>query len=188
MAEDSSTGRSLFIVIAAFVLVSLAIGAYAYFNRTAPASSGEVLSLNLYPIHRDLSTPGSVNGLGGQADLYDEMLIFADVRIRNLAKTPLILDDMWATVDLGDSEQRSTAVSQSDFDKVFLAYPDAHAFHKDPMPRNLSLAPGEQHEGLMIFHYEIPKAQWDARKSMDLHISFKNQNDLVIPAPAPTAK
>jgi len=187
MAEGSNPARPLLIVVIAFVLVSLAIASYAYFNRMPPVSAGEVLSLNVYPIHRDLSTPGSVNGLGGQAENYDEMLVFADVRIRNQAKIPIFLHDMWSTLELPDSTEHDTAVSQSDFNKVFLAYPGTRAFRKDPLPRDLTLTPGQQREGLIVFHYEMPKAQWDARKSMAIHISFLNQNSLVLPVASPAA-
>ncbi|MFT4114176.1 hypothetical protein [Silvibacterium sp.] len=183
MAADSSTGRSLLIVLVAFAVVSLAIAAYAFYGRKAPASAGEVLSVRLYPIHRNLATPGSVNGLGGQAEEFDEMLVFANVRIENRSQEPLLLQDMWSTVELPDNVERSTDVSQSDFDKVFVAYPATQVARKAPLRRDVAIPPGQQQEGLMIFHYELSRATWDSRKSMHIVISFQNQNDLLLTVP-----
>jgi hypothetical protein len=183
-AESNTSSRMLFIVLAAFVIVSLAIGAYFYINDKPPVSAGQVLSLNIYPIHRELSTgPTGQGGLAGQSETYDEVIVFADVRITNQTDIPIFLQDMWAILDLPDGPQRNGAATQSDFDKVFLAYPAARAFRKDPIQRDLTLPPGQKVEGLMVFHFDIPKADWDARNGMDIHVTFQHQNALVISIP-----
>jgi hypothetical protein len=187
MAEDfRSSNHAWLTVIAAFVIVSLAIGAYFYINDKPPVHAGQVLSLDIYPIHRDLSTGPATEGLSGQSETYDEVLVFANVRIENHTDIPLFLQDMWAILDLPDGPQRSTAASRTDFDKVFIAYPDVRRFRKDPMPRDLTLPPGQKVEGMMVFHYDIPKAQWDARNNLAIHVTFAHQNSLVIPVPKTT--
>ena len=184
MADDSrSSSRAWFTVLAAFVIVSLAIGAYFYFNDKPPVSAGQVLSLDIYPIHRDLSTGPSTEGMAGESETYDEVLVFANIRIENHTDIPLFLEDMWAIMNPDGDPQRSTAASQSDFDKVFLAYPDVRKFQKPPMPRDLTIQPGQKVEGLMVFHYDIPKAQWDARTGLEIHVTFTHQNSLIIPVP-----
>ena len=184
MAEDSSSSNHAWLtVITAFVIVSLAIGAYVYLNNKPPVSAGQVLSLDIYPIHRDYSSGPSTEGLAGQTETYDEVLVFANVRIANQTDIPIFLQDMWATLDLPDGPQRNGAASKSDFDKVFLAYPAIRQFRKDPLPRDLTLPPGQKVEGMMVFHFDIPKSQWDARNGMDIHVSFQHQNSLVIPVP-----
>ena len=184
MAEDSrSSNHAWLTTIAAFVIVSLAIGAYVYFNQKPPVAGGQVLSMDIYPIHRELSTGPSTEGLSGESETYDEVMVFANVRIVNQTDIPIFLQDMWAILDLPDGPQRSTAASQSDFDKVFIAYPDVRPFRKNPMPRDLTLPPGQKIEGLMVFHFDIPKAQWDARNGMAIHVTFVHQNSLVIQVP-----
>ncbi|MBB6142404.1 hypothetical protein HNQ77_000342 [Silvibacterium bohemicum] len=184
MADDSrSFNHPLLTVLAAFAIVSLAIGAYVLINQKPPVSAGQVLSLNVYPIHRDLSTPSSTNGLGGESEVYDEVLVFANVRITNQTDIPLFLQDMWAILDLPDGPQRNGAASLTDFNKVFVAYPDVRQYRKDPILRDLTLPAGQRVDGLMIFHFDIPKAQWDARQDMEIHVSFQHQNSLVITVP-----
>lgn len=183
MSEENSPSRIILIIIAAVIIPIVVIGGYVWVNREPIPYSGQVLSVNVYPIHRDFKQPTTTEGLGGQAETYDETLVLADVRIRNTAKIPLYLHDMWAVANLPDETDRSTAASGSDFDKVFIAYPDLKQFQKAPLPRDLTLQPGDQVEGQMIFHYQISKAQWDSRNSMDISISFLHQNPLVLNVP-----
>lgn len=184
MAEDSSSSNhALLTVLAAFVLVVLAIGVYVFINQKPPAAAGQVLSLHIYPIHRDLSTGPATEGLAGESETLDEVLVFADVRITDQRDIPIFPLDMWATLDLPDGPQRNSAVSQSDFEKVFIAYPDTREWRKPPFPRDLTLQPGQQIEGLMVFHFDIPKEQWDARSGMQIHVSLQHQNSLVMDLP-----
>ena len=143
-----------------------------------------MLSVNVKPIHRVLST-GPVNGsrtegVQGQPDIYDEVIVLAEVRIKNQTDIPLFLHDMWGVVHLPDEDQRSLAASGRDFAKVFVAYPDLKPLRKDPLPRDLTLTPGQQVEGMVIYNYQISKAQWDSRTGMDLTFTFLHQKPLVL--------
>lgn len=181
MPDTRSSNNSWLTVLAAFVIVTAAIGAYLYFNQKPPVHAGQVLSLDIYPIHRDLSSNGApTEGLQGQSETYDEVLVFADVRVENHANIPLFLHDMWAILDLPDGLQRSTAASPSDFAKVFAAYPELAKLRKDQMPRSLTLTPGQKVEGLLVFNYQITKAQWDSRNGLDIYFSFLHQKPLLL--------
>src|ERR1700739_1443088 len=138
MSDDSrSSNHAWLTTLAAFVIVCLALGAYVYINQKPPVSAGQVLSMDIYPIHRDLSTGPGTEGLAGESETYDEVIVFCNVRIANQTDIPIFLQDMWAILDLPDGPQRSTAVSQSDFNKVFIAYPDVRQFRRNPVPRAL---------------------------------------------------
>jgi hypothetical protein len=181
MSEETKSASNAWLTVgAAFVIVVLAIAAYVYFNDKPPVHAGQVLSVNVYPIHRDFKAGDSTEGLAGQGDTYDELLVLADVRIENQTTIPLFLHDMWGVVDLQNEEDRSLAASQSDFTKVFTAYPDLRPLRKDPLQRDLTLQPGQQVEGMMVFNYQISKEQWDARSGMDLTVSFLHQKPLLL--------
>jgi hypothetical protein len=181
MSEETRAYHPWFTIIAAFVIVTAAIAFYVWYARVPTPYAAQVLSVNVYPIHRDLSQPTSTEGIGGQNDVYDEVLLLADVRITNVAKIPLYLRDMWADVDLPDESDRSSAASGSDFEKVFIAYPDLQQYKKPPLPRDLTLQPGQQVEGMMIFNYQqMDKAKWDSRTATDIGISFIHQKPLVL--------
>src|SRR5579862_1206170 len=146
MSGEKITNKAWFPAVGAFVLVVVAIGAYVWINNKPPVHAGQVLGVNIYPIHRELGT-GPVNksrteGIAGQPDIYDQMIVLADVQIKNQTDIPLFLHDMWGVVHLPDEDQRSLAASGTDFAKVFIAYPDLKPMEKSPLPRDLTLAPG----------------------------------------------
>jgi hypothetical protein len=180
MSEETSSSRAVLIVFAAIVIAVGSVAAYMWINRVPTPYTGQVLSVNVYPIHQDLSQKSTTQGLGGQNDTYDEIIVLADVRIQNVAKIPLFLQDMWAIANLPDESDRSTAASASDFDKVFLAYPNLQQFKKAPLARDLTLQPGQQVEGQMIFNYQMPQQKWDTRTGMDINISFLHHPSLVL--------
>lgn len=185
MSGEKITSKAWFPAVGAFAFVVLAIGAYVWINNKPPVHAGQVLSVHIYPIHRELST-GPVNksgteGVTGQPNIYDEMIVLADVQIKNQTDIPLFLHDMYAVVHLPDGDdERSLAASASDFEKAFVAYPDLKPLQKDPLPHDLTLTPGQQVEGMVIYHYPISKAQWDARAGMDLTFVFLHQKALVL--------
>lgn len=185
MNGETITSKAWFPAVGAFVFVVLAIAAYVYFNNKPPVHAGEVLSVNVYPIHRELSTGpakgAGETGMAGEGDTFDEVIVLVDTRIKNQTNIPLFLHDMWAVVDLPDDEQqRSLAVSQTDFANVFVAYPSLRPLQKDPLRRDLTLPPGQQVEGMMIFHYQISKAQWDSRSGMEITLTFQHQKPLLL--------
>jgi hypothetical protein len=180
MSEETKSYHPWLTILIAFVVVSVAIAAYVYFARVPTPYSAQILSVNVYPIHQDLSPPSTTQGIGGENETYDQVLVLADVRLQAISKVPLYLHDMWANVNLPGESDRSSAVSASDFDKVFIAYPDLRQFQKLPLQRDITLQPGQQVEGMMIFSYQMNKATWDSHTSMDITLDFIHQKPLVL--------
>jgi hypothetical protein len=185
MSGEKITSKPWFPVTVAIAVAVLAAASVFVWLYTRPAvHSGKVLSVNVKQIHRELGT-GPVNGshtegVEGQPDIYDQMIVLANVQIKNQTDIPLFLHDMWGVVHLPDEDQRSLAASGRDFEKVFIAYPDLKQFEKAPLPRGLTLTPGQQVEGMVIYNYPISQAQWDSRTGMDLSFSFLHQKPLVL--------
>lgn len=180
MRDENPAYRAILIVIIAIVVVLAAIAAYVYFGRTPVPYQGQILSVKVYPIHHDMTQPTTTEGVGGQTESYDEILLFVNVSVKNTAKIPLYLRDMWATVSLPDVDEKSTAVSQEDFSKVFIAYPETKQYQKPPLARDITLQPGQQVEGMMIFNYQISQKQWESATNISLNLSFVNQNPMVM--------
>lgn len=181
----NSGKRALLIVTVATILVVLAIGVYVYSGEKPPVAAGQIVKLDVTPIHTEtrVGTPGQ--GSGGGVETYDQLLVLADVKIRNQTNIPLFLHDMWGNLTPADGEeQRSLGAAKNDFQQVFLAYPQLMPFKQQPLQRDITLEPGQSVEGLVIFHYAMTKDQWDARHGFNAVISFLHQKDLVLPWPA----
>jgi hypothetical protein len=143
--------------------------------------AGQVVSVSAYPIHRELSTGAGLGGLQGQANVYDEVIVIADVKVKSTTKLPLFLHDMWGEVTLPNGDVlQSLAASGEDYKKVFVAYPTLEAQKKTPMPRGVTMTPGQEIEGQLVFHYPITQKDWEGRKQFDVVIGFINQKNLVL--------
>jgi hypothetical protein len=171
-------------VLGAAVVVLFAIGAYVYFGEKPPVVAGDVLHLTAYPIHQESKGSMFSTAQVGQADNnFDEIVVIADIRLRNQSTGPVFLADMAALLKLPSEEDRSLAATASDFNRVFLAYPALAPMKQQPLLRDITIPAGANIEGQLVFNYPITKELWDKRESLDLVLSFTHQKDLVLPAP-----
>src|SRR5271156_2862473 len=186
--EANSVKRALIIMLVAIVIVVIPIAAYVYIDEKPPAIVGQIVKLDVTPIHTEMRVGAGAQGVQGGMDTYDQLLITAQVQVRSQAKYPLYLHDMWSnlTTNSGD-QQRSLAANKIDFQSVFVAYPQMASLKQEPLLRDITLQPGQSAQGLVVFHYPMTKDQWDARHGFEAVISFTNQKDLVLPWP-PSAK
>lgn len=167
----------------AVVLVVAIVGGYVWFNTKPPVHTGQVVSIDAYPIHRELSTGSGIGGLAGQKDVYDEEIVIVNARIKSQTQMPLFLHDMSADVTLADGTvEHSTGASTKDYHDVFIAYPILASKQTTPVLRDTTITPGQQIDGQMIFHYPITKDQWDQRKDFKVTVEFLHQKDLLLPA------
>ncbi|WP_158751185.1 hypothetical protein [Acidobacterium sp. S8] len=187
MAEEMNSGkRSLLIVLVATVLVVAAIAVYVYIGEKPPVAAGKILKLDVVPIHSQMRVGEGAEGVQGGMETYDQLIVLADVEIRNQTDIPLFLHDMWGNLTSADGEeQRSLGANKTDFQNAFLAYPQLAALKQEPLMRDITLNPGQTVQGLIIVHYPITKDQWDARHGFEADISFMHQKNLVLPWPAP---
>jgi hypothetical protein len=182
MSDKSGTNiHPVFAVIGAIVVSAGIIAAYVWATWTGPVHSGEVTSLYAYPIHRELSTGSGLGGVNGGPNVTDEVIVIASVRIKSTTKLPLFLSDMYGNLTLPDGQvEQSLAASGSDYRKVFVAYPALAQQQKTPVPRDITMSPGQVIEGQVVFHFPVTAAQWNGRQGFDVDIRFIHQNDLVL--------
>ena len=171
------------LVIAAIV-VSIALGLYVYLGQKPPVAAGEILTMNLYPVHALVNNGGGAEGMPGQGEYYDQLLILAKIKIRNQTDIPLFLQDIAATIKLPDgSEQVNVTASDKDMDRVFQAYPSLNYLRGESIRRDITLTPGESVQGLTIFNFPITKEQWDTLQSAKVVVSFMHQKNLELLLP-----
>ncbi|HTV82120.1 MAG TPA: hypothetical protein VME18_05675 [Acidobacteriaceae bacterium] len=180
--EDRSGLNPVIAVFIAIVLVGAVVGGYIWATWVGPAHAGQVVSMTVYPIHQELSTGAELGGMDGGANVYDEVIVLANVKIRSTTKLPLFLHDMWGDLTLHNgTTQQDLAADDTDFGKVFVAYPKLVAAEKSPVERNITLQPGQQIEGQMIFHFPVSQQDWDERQSFTVTVEFLHQKPLVLP-------
>ena len=184
--ETNSTKRALLILLVATVIVVVTIAAYVYIDEKPPVSVGKIVTLEVVPLHSQMRVGEGAQGIQGGLETYDQVIILAEVQVRNQASYPLYLHDMWGNLSAANGdEQRSLGANKNDFQSAFIAYPQLAQYKQDPLMRDLILQPGQSVQGLVIFHYPITKDQWDARHGFNAVLSFTNQKNLVLPWPAP---
>jgi hypothetical protein len=183
-ARGGGSGYPVLRVIAAAVITLLVIAAYVYFNEKPPVVTGEILHLSAYPIHREShASIFATRSTAPAENTFDQVIVIADVRVHNQSQGPVFLSDMSALVKLPTEEDRSLAAIPSDYNRVFIAYPQLAPMKQQPLLRDTTIPAGATAEGQLVFNYPLTKEQWDQRHSLDITLSFLHQKDLVLPAP-----
>jgi hypothetical protein len=166
----------------ATVVVSIALGLYVYLGQKPPVASGEILASTVYPVHSTINNgAGGNDGMAGSSESYDQVIILTKIKIRNQTNIPLFVQDIGSAIKLPDgSEQTNVAASNQDMNRVFQAYPSLSYLRVDPIPRDITLSPGQTAEGLAIFNYPISKEQWDTLQTAKVVVQFMHQKNLEI--------
>lgn len=184
---DTSTSfagsNSAYVVLFAFVIVSIAMGAYVYVGQKPPVAAGAIEAFYAYPVHHVTQTTGA-NGVSGEATEFNQVFVLAQVKLHNQSQVPLFLHDLWGTLSMGDStDLKCSAASRTDVERAYIAYPELPRMSASPLPRDLTLQPGDTSEFVVLLHYPITKDEWDKRTSLDVVISFEHQKNLTLRMP-----
>jgi hypothetical protein len=183
--EPTNYGRLALRVVIALVISSLVVFIWVRFGRKTPVATGDIARIAIYPVQAKI-TGGAAGtpGQQGQDEIINQLLVFAHVRLHNPNTAPITIEDDWAIVTLPDGDtRRSLGASFTDFQKVFLAYPQLAPMRMDPLRRDIEIAPGQSVDGLLVFSYPLSRDQWNTRKSMQVTISFKGAKDVTLNAP-----
>ena len=180
-----SVGRIALRILLATLLVCAVIAAYVLLGQKPPMATGDVARVSVFPVHTTIhGGAAGAPGMPGQDEVYDQLLVMAHVRVHNQSKEPISVDDAWATVTLPNGEtRRSLAASDTDFQRVFAAYPQLAPIRMDPFRRDVTIQPGESVDGMLVFNYPMDDQQWASRKAMTVTVSFANARELTMRAP-----
>jgi hypothetical protein len=184
--EDYAKGSSylLWATLAAFVAVSVGITLFLLANRKPPVSAGEVTQVWVHAVHT-LNTPMDANGVQTAGTPFDQVLVFAKLRVRNQSNQPIVLREMLTNVTLDDGAHSSYAATATDYSRIFLAYPELAGLRDKTLVRDTVIQPGEVLDGMIVSAFHASKEQWDAHKDLSFTLEFKFHPDLVL---TPTAQ
>jgi len=177
--EEFTKGSSHVVVatIAAAVLVTVIIAAYVIAGQKPPAATGQVVSVWAWPHHAE-SAGFDASGAQVAKESFDQMLVFADVKLHNQSKMPLFLNSIAANVTLPEGIDTSYAATPSEYDRIFMAYGNVPVPHGPALAANATIQPGQTIEGTIVASFRMDKQQWDARKALDFTFGIQYQPSL----------
>ena len=175
------TSHIVWASIAAFVLVTIAILIYVLAGEKPPVATGEVVHVWAHAMHT--VTPAfDASGASMSQDSFDQVLVFTTVRLHNQSKEPLFLHQILTNVTLDDGIHTSYAAMPTQYERIFIAYPDLAQWKSTPLSPEMTLEAGQTVEGTFVSSFRMSKAQWDARKNMDFTFGFRYQHSLTLKA------
>ena len=179
--DDLAKGSSNLYVAAvvAFVTISAALLIFFWIIHTPPVAAGEVTHVWFHPMHT-LSTPVDAAGVVQKTVKYDRVFVFGEVRVRNQSDKPIVLKEMTTNITFDDGIHASMQVSATDYDRIFIAYPELASMKSKALLRDTLIAPGEIVEGSIVSSFQVTKAQWDIHKDMNFVIDFQMHPSLIL--------
>lgn len=180
--EEFTKGTSHLIIAAviAAVVVTIIIAVYVISGQKPALATGEVVGAWAHPMHTQ--TAGyDAGGVPIPEENFDQVMVFAKVRLYNQSKVPLFLWNIGSNATLADGIHTSWAASASDYDRIFIAYPNLAVPHGKALPRETEIDPGQTVEGTFVSVFNnVTKDQWDARKALTFTFAFRYQPNLVL--------
>src|ERR1019366_4026475 len=179
---EAYTKGSSHVVIAgivAAILVTAAIAAYVILGQKPPAATGEIEQVWIHPQHTD-SKRFDANGAPMPVESYDQIYVFALVKLQNQSKQPLFLRNAMVNTTLADGIHSSYAATAADYDRVFLAYKNMPVPHGPALSLQTTLNPGQTAEGTIVSAFRMSRQEWDAGKNLSFTIGIEYQPNLVL--------
>jgi len=188
LGKDYAQGTS-HVVVAAVIAALVISGLIAFYflvvsRQPPPPSVGEVTSVWVYPLHT-VTPDVDASGMATTPEEYDQVLVFAQVRLRNQSKAPLILHQVLTNIKMDDGTHSSYAADLADYQRIFIAYPQLSMLHDQPFPIAAILEPGQTVQGMMICAFRMTAAEWAKHKDLNFSFGFRYQPTLTLTPTTP---
>jgi hypothetical protein len=166
------TSNALMASVIAAAVVVIAIFLYVKLGEKPPVATGEVTHVLAHEMHRETAAFDAAGASMAQ-DKFEQVLVFAHVKLHNQSKLPLFLHQAMANVTLEDGIHTSYAATPTDYERAFKAFPELAPFRGNPLPLEPTIQPGQDLEGDLLASLRMSKQQWDARKGLDFTFGFR---------------
>jgi hypothetical protein len=185
LGEEFTKGSSHVIVasIVAAIVVTIVIAVYVIAGQKPPAMTGEIEQVWAHPIHTETSGYDA-SGAPMPQESFDQVLVFARVKLHNQSKIPLFLLHVLTNATLDDGIHSSYTATTSQYSELFIVHPELAALHGEPLPPQLTIDAGQTVEGTIVSAFRMTGLQWNARKNLNFTFGIRYQPQLVL---TPTA-
>jgi hypothetical protein len=179
--EDYTKGSShlIWASLIAAVVITAGIAVYVIAGQKPVAATGEIEQVWAY-IHHAESSGLDASGATVAKDSFDQVLVFALVKLHNQSNQPLFLHNVMTNATLDDGIHSSYTASAGDYDRVFIAYPNLTIPHGKALSLDTTIAPGQTVEGTVVSSFRMTRQQWDARKDLSFTFGIRYQPNLVL--------
>jgi hypothetical protein len=199
--EEFTKGSSHLVLagIVATVVIAIVVTVFVVTGEKPPVASGEIVQVWAHPGH--VETSGfDANGATMAKQSFEQVLLFAHVKLRNQSNFPLFLEDVLANTRLADGTLSVSAGDAAQYQEALLAYPELTALRGNSLSPRTMIAPGESLDGITFWILRVNKQQWDARadwkpdsrqrdpgskSGLNFTFSFQYQHSLVLAPDTP---
>ena len=152
-------------ILIAVAVVAIIIAVVSFANRSTPVLNGEITDVQSVETSAGAST-----------------LVAVNVKVHNATDQTIHIKSVSVTLQLPDKPEPLTdeAASYVDFDRYYAGIPAIKTNAIDPLKPDAKIALNTDLSGRVIFSFAIPKAQFDARKSLSIKIDLYDKNPVVI--------
>jgi hypothetical protein len=145
-------------------------------------STGTIEQVWVHPQHSETSG-FDANGAPMPKESFDQVYVFALVKLHNQSNQPLFLHNIMTNATLSDAIHSSYAATPADYERVYLAYPRMPVPHGKPLSTETTIDPGQTVEGAIVSTFRVSRQEWDARKDLNFTFEFRYQPNLVLTPP-----
>jgi len=184
--EELTKGSTNVLVpsIIAVVVVGIAIFLYAWLGEKPNPATGEVTNVVAHPMHRETSGFDAA-GAAMPKDVFEQVLVFAHVKLHNRTKEPLFLHQIMVNATLDDGIHTSYVAGPSEYERAFIGYPEIAPLHGKPLASELTVEAGQTVEGDILSSFRLTRQEWEARKGLDFTFGFRYQPVLKVTPTGP---
>ena len=182
--KASRSGMLLSILAATAVLLAALLLLWWHAHQPPPLV-GRVTQLWIHPMHTVLQRKDA-NGVEQLPEAFDQVLVLAQIHLQNQSKQPVILKQLLTNLTLPDGMDSSYAATPTDYDRVFLAYPELASLRTQPLHPDTILQPGASTDGMILSSFQLSADRWKQQRGMHFEINLKMHPALILtPAVAP---
>uniref|UniRef100_E6QM61 Uncharacterized protein n=1 Tax=mine drainage metagenome TaxID=410659 RepID=E6QM61_9ZZZZ len=176
---DEAKSRMAQSALIALLTFLLGAGVVYFFAHTPPVLDGQVTHVWVHPLHT-VFTPTDAAGVQLPPETFDQVLVLAQIHLHNQTDKPVILKNFLTNLELPDGLHSSYAATATDYDRVFLAYPELVGLRSTVLPADSVIPPAANLDGMIVSSFRITKADWENHKAMNFEIDLKLHPRLIL--------
>ncbi len=165
-------------VIASSVAILLAAILWLVAQRP-PVVEGSVTRLWIHPMHGAFPRKDAA-GVVQAPETFNQVLVLAQIHLHNRSSHAVILSHLLTNLQLPDGEDSSYAATATDYDRIFVAYPELAPLRTQPLVPDTVIAPGASVDGMIVSSFQLSDERWKQQSGMNFEIDLRMHPALML--------